>query len=148
MIRMCRMMGESEKLRSYKLDHESKMRLLKTHSKTSQRPGYEARKWRRKTVEGRADRTTRQITHPKSAAYRRCGGGGKTEMALPQTNHKGTMARQTLVKVKGNTSTNTRETSCHKPPADVWHGGELDDETTNTWNRRCHHLQPARARRV
>ena len=37
MSRMCRNMGDSGKLRSYELDHESKMRLLKTHSHTSNR---------------------------------------------------------------------------------------------------------------
>ena len=35
MSRICRNMGDSEKLRFYKLDHESKMRFLKTHSHTS-----------------------------------------------------------------------------------------------------------------
>ena len=35
MSRICRIMGESGKLRLYALDHESKMRLLKTHSHTS-----------------------------------------------------------------------------------------------------------------
>ena len=35
MSRKCRNMGDSGKLRFYELDHESKMRLLKTHSHTS-----------------------------------------------------------------------------------------------------------------
>ena len=35
MSRICRNMGDSGKLWSYELDHESKMRLLKTHSHTS-----------------------------------------------------------------------------------------------------------------
>ena len=37
MSRICRSMGDSGKLRFYELDHESKMRLLKTHSHTSNR---------------------------------------------------------------------------------------------------------------
>ena len=37
MSRICRNMGDSGKLRFYELDHESKMRLLKTHSHTSNR---------------------------------------------------------------------------------------------------------------
>ena len=49
---------------------------------------------------------------------------------------KGSMARQTLVEAKGNTGANTREKSCQKPPADHWHGGGLDEETTNTRNGR------------
>ena len=35
MSRLCRNMEDSGKLRFYELDHESKMRLLKTHSHTS-----------------------------------------------------------------------------------------------------------------
>ena len=35
MSRICRNMGDSWKLRFYKLDHGSKMRLLKTHPHTS-----------------------------------------------------------------------------------------------------------------
>ena len=34
MSRICRNLGDSGKLRFYELDHESKMRLLKTHSHT------------------------------------------------------------------------------------------------------------------
>ena len=37
MSRICRNMGDSEKLRLYEPDHESKMRLLNTHSHTSNR---------------------------------------------------------------------------------------------------------------
>ena len=37
MSRICRNMGDSGKLLFYELDHESKMRLLKTHSHTSNR---------------------------------------------------------------------------------------------------------------
>ena len=35
MSRICRNMGDSGKLRFYELDYESKMRVLKTHSHTS-----------------------------------------------------------------------------------------------------------------
>ena len=37
MSRICRNVGDSGKLRFFKLDHESKMRLLQTHSHTSNR---------------------------------------------------------------------------------------------------------------
>ena len=37
-------MGNSEKSRLHYLEHESKMRFLKTHSHASERPGYEAMK--------------------------------------------------------------------------------------------------------
>ena len=65
------------------------MRLLKTHSHTSERPGYEARETRRKVIEGNADTRVRQPTRQKPAAYRQCGGGAR---------QKGAMARQTTVK--------------------------------------------------
>ena len=35
MSRICRNLGDSGKLRFYELDHESEMRLLQTHSQTS-----------------------------------------------------------------------------------------------------------------
>ena len=131
-------MGDSEKLQFYEIDYdESKMGLLKTHSHASKQPGYEARKTRSRALEGNADPTTRQSTHQNPAAFHRCGGGVGGEKALRQTNHrKGTMARQTLVEAKGNTGANTRERSCQKPPADHWHDGGLDEETTNTRNGR------------
>jgi hypothetical protein len=49
-------MGNSGKPRFHELEHESKMRLLKTHSHTSERIGYAAdkrkKKTRRKAIEG------------------------------------------------------------------------------------------------
>ena len=45
-------MGNSWKPRFHELEHESKMRLLKTHSHTSERQGNEAGKVRKK-VKGR-----------------------------------------------------------------------------------------------
>ena len=65
------------------------MRLLKTHSHTSERLGYEARKTRRKVVEGNADTTIRQTTLknlPRTASVAR----GRDE--------KDAMIRQTIVK--------------------------------------------------
>ena len=101
------------------------------------RPGYGARKTRREAIERNVNPTTRRTTHQKRSAYRRYGGGGKTEKALRQANYrKVTMARQTLVEVKENASAITREKSCQKPPADHWHDGGLDEETTNTRNGR------------
>ena len=43
MSRIRRNMGDSENLRFYELDHESKMRLLKTHSHTFNRLAMEPR---------------------------------------------------------------------------------------------------------
>ena len=59
------------------------MRLLKTHSHTSERPGYEAKENAKKVIEENAD--TKKANYPsKPAAYRRCGGGCETKKALWQ----------------------------------------------------------------
>ena len=65
------------------------MRLLKTHSHTSERPGHEARKNAKKVIEGIAVTLRRQIpvkNLPRTASV----AGGRDE--------KGAMARQTTVK--------------------------------------------------
>ena len=81
-------MGEPKKPRFYELDRESKMRLLKTHSRISKRPCYEARKTRRKKVEGNAD-PPRCATDQNPAAYRRCDGGrAKRKRHHGKTNHQ------------------------------------------------------------
>ena len=77
MSRICRNTGDSGKFRFYELDHESKMRLLKTHSYISNvlamEPGTREEKQLEKT------QTLQQgESHPsKTAACRRCGGGGQ-----------------------------------------------------------------------
>ena len=130
MSRICINMGDSVKIRFYELDNESKMRLLKTQSHTSNGLAMGARNTRRKAVEGSAGPTTRHKPPiknlPRTAGVagrgrkgsRTCrippvcrGGAGK---ALRQTNHRRvTMARRTLVDIEhGNTGANTRESSC------------------------------------
>ena len=96
MSRICRNMGDSGKLPFYKLDHESKMRLLKTHSHTSNRlavePGTRTENQLNET------QTLQQGTSPmkklpraagvaggtkkalEPAAYHRCGGGGQERL--------------------------------------------------------------------
>ena len=140
-------MGDPGKLRFYELDHESKMRLLKTHSHTSNGLAMEPRTREEKqlVVEGNAYPTTKQKLPiknlPRAAGV--AGGGrkgsrtcrippvwrGGARKALRQTNHKkGTMARRALVDMEGNTGAITREKSCKKPPAGHCHGGGLDEE--------------------
>ena len=64
------------------------MRLLKTHSHTSERPGYEARKNAKKRNR-RKRRHYKKANHPsKPAAYRQCGGGGETTRRYGKTNHR------------------------------------------------------------
>ena len=159
MSRICRNIGDSGKLRFYELDHESKMRLLKTHPHTSNGLAMEPG-----TREEKQSKGTQTLQQSKKHAPKTCrvppvwrgrgtkgsrtcrippvwrGGAGK---ALRQTNHrKGTMARRALVDVEGNTGANTREKSCEKPPAGHRHGGRLDEETTNTQDGRWPHTQP------
>ena len=158
MSRTCRNMGDSGKLHFYELDHESKMRLLKTHSHTSKGLVMEPEKREEKQLKETQILQRGKVTHQKPAACRRCGGGGRKcsrtcrvppvwpggkGKALRQTNHrKGTMARRALVDMEGNTGANTTEKSCEKPPAGHRHGGGLDEETTNTRDGTWHHLQP------
>ena len=159
MSRICRNMGDSGKLRFYELDHESKMRLLKTHSHTSNRLALEPR-----TREDKQLKETQTLQQGKShpsktcrvppvwwggaekalepAACRRCGGRGQERLYGKPTTDKGTMARRSLVVVKGNTGANTREKSCEKPPVGHRQGGGLDEKTTNTRDGRWQHLQP------
>ena len=154
-------MGDSGKLRFYELDYESKMRLLKTPSHTSNglamEPGTREEKQLKQTLtmqQGNSHPATTCCVLPvwrggaekalKPAAYRRCGGGGAGK-ALRQTNHrKGTMAWRALVDMDGNTGANTREKPCEKPPAGHRQGGGLDEETTNTRDGSGNTYSPAR----
>ena len=94
MSRICRNMGDSGKLRFYELDHESKMRLLKTHSHTSNRlamePGTREEKQEKgtQTLQQGNSRPSKTCRMPpvrrggaekalEPAACRRCGGGGQ-----------------------------------------------------------------------
>ena len=56
------MMRNSGKSQFPYLDHESKMRLLKTHSHTSERPGYEARKNAKKRKRPHDNRVLGELT--------------------------------------------------------------------------------------
>ena len=136
MSRICRNVGDSGKLRFYELDHESKMRLLKTHSHTSNslamEPGTCEEKQLKKT------QTLQQgKRHPsKPAACRRCGGGRAQKALEPAAyrrcgggGRKGSTANQSQKRYYGeasprrygeNTGANTREKSCEKPPAGHW----------------------------
>ena len=78
MSRICRIMGDSGKLRFYELDHESKMRLLKTHSHTSTSNGLAMEPGAREEKQLKETQTLQQgKSHPsKPAAYRGCSGGG------------------------------------------------------------------------
>ena len=133
MSHICRNMGDWEKLRFYELDHESKMRLLRTHSHTSNRlvmePGTLEEKQLKEaqTLQQGKSHAAKTCRVPsvwrggaekalQPAAYCRCG-GGRGGKALRQTNHRnGTMARRALDDMERSTGANTRKKSCEKPP--------------------------------
>ena len=60
------------------------MRLLKTHSHTSERPGYEARKNAKKVIEGNVDTVRRQTIRQNLPRTASVAGGGETKKALWQ----------------------------------------------------------------
>ena len=161
MSRICTNMGDPGKLRFYELDHESKMRLLKTHSHTSNEWSvYGARNTRRKAVEGNADPTTRQTSPIKNLprAAGRCGGGGQKgsrTCRIPPVWRGGQerlYGKPIAEKVlwRGEPSSIWRGTQAltqgrshakKKNPTGHRHGGGLDEETTNTRDGRWQHLQ-------
>ena len=94
MIRICRNLAESGKLQFYDLDYESKMRLLKTQSNTSNGLAMESGTLEQKllketqTLQQRKRHPSKTYRVPpvwrdeaekalEPAAYRRCGGGGR-----------------------------------------------------------------------
>ena len=118
------------------------MRLLKTHSHTSERPGYEARKNAKKVIEGNAD-TIRRQTIRQTCRVPPVWRGGRDE--------KGAIARPTTVKtlprivrvagggetkkpkLKENTGSKTRETKIRNlPQAAIVAGGARRKVKTNT----------------
>ena len=92
MSRICRNVGDSGKLRSYELDHESKMRLIKTHSYTSNGLAMEPGKREEKQL--KETQTLQKGRPPIKNLPRTVGVVGGALKALRQTNHrKGTMVR-------------------------------------------------------
>ena len=88
MSRVCRNIRNSAKSQCHKLEHGSKIWLLKTHSHTSERLGYEARNNEKKR---RKRRHYNKANHRrKPPAYRQRDEGGRDE--------KGVMIRPTIVK--------------------------------------------------
>ena len=65
MSRICRNVGDSRKLRLFELDHESKMRLLKTHSHTSKCLAIEAGTREEKLFKKSQSHNKAKVTHQK-----------------------------------------------------------------------------------
>ena len=118
------------------------MRLLKTHSHTSDRlamePGTREEKQLKETQTLQQGKSQPSKTFRVPPVWR--GGGrkgskscrmppvwrGGAGKALRQTNHrKGAMARRALVDMERNTDTNRREKSCEKPPVGHRQGGGI-----------------------
>ena len=64
------------------------MRLLKTHSHTSERPGYEARKNAKNVIEGNADTIRRQTTRQNLPRTASVAGGTRRKRRNGKTNHR------------------------------------------------------------
>ena len=122
------------------------MRLLKTHSHTSERPGYEARKNAKKVIQGNADTIRRQTIRQNLP---------RTASVAGVRDEKGAMARPTTVKthprivgvagggetkkgeLKENTGAKTRKTKVKTlPQATIVAGaGETKGETQHEMER-------------
>ena len=72
-------MGNSGKSRFPKLEYESKMRLLKTHSHTPERLAMKPGKTRRKAIERKPRLYDKANHRPKPPADRQHGSGGRDE---------------------------------------------------------------------
>ena len=154
-------MGDSGKLRFYELDHESKMRLLKTHSHTSNRLAMELGTREEKQLKEK--QTLQQgKRHPSKtcrvspvcrgggvettlepAACRRCGGGGGQERLYGKPTTDKVLWRGEPSSIWRGTQVLTQVRSHAKNlPRAIGKAGGLDEETTNTRDGRWQHLQP------
>ena len=107
------------------------MRLLKTHSYTSERPGYEARKNAKKVIEGNADTIRRQTIRQNLPCTASVAGGGETK--------KG--------ELKENTGAKTRKTKVKTlPQATIVAGGARQKVKTHTKWKGGTTRSPARGR--
>ena len=142
MSRVCRNMGDSRKLRFDEVDHESKMRLLKTQSHTSNSLAMEPGKREEKQL--KETRTLQQGKPPIQNLSRTAGvagGGGQKRLYGKQTTEKALWQGRPLSKGRGTqVLIRGRITQKESRGPLAWRG--LDEETTNTLNGRSHHLQP------
>ena len=107
------------------------MRLLKTHSHTSERPGYEARKNAKKVIEGNADTIRRQTIRqnlPRTASV----AGGETKKALWQDQPPSKPSRVSSAwrggrdeerRIEGQHRREDKENQSQNPPAGYHRGG-------------------------
>ena len=118
------------------------MRLLETHSHTSERPGYEARKNAKKVIEGNADTIRRQTIRQNLRRTASVAGGARRKRRYGKTNHRRNSpayrrrggGRETKKgELKYNTGAKTRETKAKTlAQAIIVAGGARQKAKTNT----------------
>ena len=116
--------------------------LLKTHSHTSERPGYEARKNAKKVIEGSVDTIRRQTIHQSLPRTASVAGGAKRRRHYGKTNHRqnppayrrrGGGGETKKGELKENTVAKTRKTKVKTlPQATIVAGGARQEAKTNT----------------
>ena len=122
------------------------MRLLKTHSHTSERPGYEARKNAKKVIEGNVDTVRRQTIRQNLPRTASVAGGGETKKALWQDQPPSKPSRVSSAwrggetkegELKDNTGAKTRKTKVktHPQATIVAGGGETRGEHQHKMER-------------
>ena len=121
------------------------MRLLKTHSHTSERPGYEARKNAKKVIEGNADTIRRQTIRQNLPRTASVAGGGETKKALWQNQPPSKPSRVSSAwrggetkkgELKENTGAKTRKTKVKTLPQATIVAGERDKKRKPTQKRK------------
>ena len=133
------------------------MRLLKTHSHTSERPGYEARKNAKKVIEGNVDTVRRQTIRQNLPRTASVAGGGETKKALWQDQPPSKPSRVSSAwrggetkkgELKENTGAKTRKTEVKTlPQATIVAGGARQEAKTNTKRKGGTTHSPARGGR-
>ena len=83
-------MEDAGKLRSYELDHKSKMRLRKTHSHTVNGLAMDPGTREEKQLKDCRPYNKAKVTHQQPASYLRCGGEGGAEQAPRPTMYQTT----------------------------------------------------------
>ena len=119
------------------------MRLLKTHSHTSEWPGYEASKNAKKVIEGIADTIRRQTIQQKLPRTASVAGGGRTKKVLWQDQPPSKPSRVSSAwrgrrdeegRIEGQHRREDKENQSQNPPAGYHRGGGEDKRRKLTQN--------------
>ena len=99
------------------------MRLLKTHSHTSERPGYEARENAKKVIEGNTDTIRRQTIRQNLPRTASVAGGVETKKALWQDQPPSKSPRDEERRVEVEHRREDKGNLSQNPPAGYHRGG-------------------------